>query len=239
MAERREINKEIAEDHLRPLVEDARKPVQKGPIAQLRAFGVAILSYPKALYRQFSGDLPKKYAREMETVDNPDARREGILKLVSYPFARKPPYTTRYEQIAAEPDLDYTVRAAAIRALNRARDKSATKIFIRYLDDRDFLVRLEAAKALANIPDEKAVPGLLRHLDSDDNKDVRIACADALRNFRTPEVSRALIDELPSRDFSVAWQSHRCLVIMTGRDYRYDVAAWLKFFNESQRPFLD
>src|SRR5215471_21688361 len=70
-------------------------------------------------WNYITGNTPKKAVKEMEDAASPDARREGINQLVSWKFARKPPYTTRYEQIARA-DSDWLVRATAIRALNRA-----------------------------------------------------------------------------------------------------------------------
>jgi len=196
-----------------------------------------------------SGHTPGKAAREMEDA-NPDRRRAGIADLViSWDFARKPPYTTRYKQIA-QSDPDYTVRAMAVRALNISRDKTATKIFIAALEDESELVRLEGAKALANVPDPDAVPALLRRLQgrrdttvdgrplsADEGKDVRIAAADALRNYHTLDVARTLVSYLNERDFSVAWQSRQSLVALTGRDLSYSQAAWLQYLSGPEKPF--
>src|SRR2546423_106987 len=81
-------------------------------------------------------------------------------------------------------DGDFLVRAVAIRALNRSRDRSATPIFMKALNDKNDVVRWEAAKALANVPDPESPEALARILtNAADNKDVRIAAADALRHY--------------------------------------------------------
>jgi hypothetical protein len=199
-----------------------------------------------------SGHTPKKAVAHMDDPTNADWRRLGIVDLAtSWDYARRPPYTTRYKQIA-QSDPDFTVRAMAIRALNISRDKSATPIFITALDDDNELVRLEAAKALANIPDPAAVPALLRHLQgqrevaaaaagrpsiSEEAKDVRIAVADALRHYRTLDVARSLVTYLNESDFGVAWQSRESLRALTGRDLKYDQAAWLNYLSGSEKPF--
>lgn len=196
-----------------------------------------------------SGHTPGKAARLMEH-QNPDQRRLGVADLaISWKFAHQPPYTTRYKQIAQN-DPDYTVRAMAIRALNIARDASATSIFIAALDDERELVRLEAAKALANVPDPKAAPALLRCLQGrretmvdgrpfslDEGKDVRIAAANALRHYRTLDVARTLVSYLNERDFAVAWQSRQSLRDLTGRDLNYDQAGWLQYLSGPEKPF--
>ena len=193
---------------------------------------------------------PAVATHEMNDPYSPDVRRIGTANLVTqWDFAKRPPYTARYKQMAQN-DPDYTVRAMAIRALNIARDNSATPIFIAALDDDNELIRLEACKALVNLPDPNAVPGLVRLLDGkrevvidgrpetvDEGKDVRIAAADALRRYRTITVARELVANLNDRDFGVAWQAHRSLITLTGKDLRYNESAWLGFLVGPEKPF--
>lgn len=199
---------------------------------------------------QSRGDNPATAARKMDDLNSPDLRRIGTAEMVTkWDFAKHPPYTTRYKQIAQN-DPDYTTRAMAIRALNIARDASATPIFIAALNDDHEIIRLEAAKALANIPDPKAVPALLQLLDGqreslvdgrlemvDESKDVRIAAADALKHYHTQDVARTLVHALNEREFGVAWQSRHSLIVLTGHDLKYDEAAWLAFLAGPNKPF--
>ncbi|HWB53208.1 MAG TPA: hypothetical protein VG722_03415, partial [Tepidisphaeraceae bacterium] len=62
----------------------------------------------------FTRKSPQTLVRMIDNSEFPDKRREGINGLVEYKFARHPPYTTRYEQIA-QLDPDFTVRSVAIR----------------------------------------------------------------------------------------------------------------------------
>ena len=221
------------------------------------AFGFIKLVFwdgPKHLIQMFTGNTAAKYARMMEDDKSGDVRRTGILHLVSnYSYARADPYTKRYWQIA-QGDPDYLVRVAAIRALNRSRDRNAIEVYVRSLDDSNPLVRLEAAKALANIPDASAVPALLRHLRPEidirpqgsgpgarperinEGRDIRIAAADALRNYKTKEVARALTEVLQDAQFEVSWQARQSLVLMTGHDFRYDVEKWREYLGR-ENPF--
>ncbi len=207
--------------------------------------------FPKGLYDYYQGRTPGRYARMMEDDQSPDNRRTGVVMLVSnYDFARKAPYTRRYWQIA-QGDPDYLVKSAAVRALNRSRDRAVKPVAIKLIDDANTIVRLEAAKALANIPDENAIPTLLKHLAGDievrgennrpealrENRDVRVACADALRNFKNKDVTKALIDVLDEKDFEVAWQARRSLMLMTGRDFRYDQSKWKDYMLKAANPF--
>ena len=184
-----------------------------------------------------SGKTPRNAAVKMEDQYFPDERREGINELVKKDFGKREPYTKRYDQIAKFDD-DWLVRATAIRALNRARDRSATPTFIAALSDKNEQVRLEACKALVHMPDENAVPGLVRIVqDPNEVRDVRIAAAEALQHYRTLEVARALTNNLAGRDFGVAWQSHQTLILLTGHDLRYDEAAWLAYLTGPEKPF--
>ena len=201
------------------------------------AFGHVLVAIPVRLYHLASRDTPLKFAALMEDAKSPDNRRDGMMELVQNRFARKDPYTKRYAQIAAQ-DPEYIVRGAAIRALNHSRSHEATELFVAGIDDTEITVRLEAAKALANIPVEKAIPRLIAHLQKDDSKDVRIACADALRNFKTLDVARALTAVMLDRDFAVSWQARQSLVLMTGRDFRYDEAAWLAYLSKGNESLL-
>ena len=204
----------------------------------------------RAIDYYLKGETPSKYAKMMEDDRSADQRREGILRLVAdYDFARAEPYTKRYEQIA-QADPNVLVRVAAVRALNASRDPGVTPLAIRYLDDPSVLLRLEAAKALANVPDEKAIPALTRHLAAQqevrgesgrtetavESRDVRVACADALRNYPNKDVARTLVDALREREFEVSWQARKSLTLMTGHDFRYDAAKWRAYL-DAPNPF--
>jgi len=208
-------------------------------------------TFPKQIFNFYTGNTPGRYARMMENDQSADQRRTGILRLVTdYDFARKDPYTQRYVQIA-QADPDSLVRVAAVRALDRSRRPTVTPVAIRYLDDVNPLLRLEAAKALANVPDERAIPVLTRHLaplmevrveggrieQVAESRDVRVAVADALRNYPNKDVSKALVDVLREKDFEVSWQARRSLVLMTGHDFKYDQTQWRDYFAKSDQPF--
>ena len=195
------------------------------------------------------GCAPVPAADAIKLMDDPrsaDARREGIADLVTvYDFARHPPYVGRYHQLAQH-DPDYTVRAMAVRALNVCRDPTATPIFIAALDDDAEPVRLEGAKALANVPDPAAIPPLLRAVRGTretvidgreavlpEDRDVRIAAADALHHYPTVDVERSLVGYLNETEFGVSWQARQSLIALTGRDLLYDEAAWLEYLVKS------
>jgi len=224
-------------------IDDDREPEQSENILAtvflfpFKAVG-AVLAVPARQIRIAGGDTPAKAVRMTIDTTSPDTRRQGVYKLVEYDFAHRPPYTTRYEQMAKD-DPDPTVRAAAIRASSRARDRHATPVFTAaFADSKESdLVRLEAAKGLANLPDPAAVPTLLKVIaNPDDNRDVRVAATDALKYYRSLEVGRALGNCIADRDFAVAWQARRSLVYLTHKDFQMDRGAWLGYIAGPEKP---
>ena len=173
----------------------------------------------------------------MEDDRSADARRRGINALLRWDFAQNGPYVRRYRQIARN-DADPYVRSIAIRALNRSRDPESRPLFIESLSDASELVRLEAAKALVNLPDPAAAEPLIRLVTkAEEDRDVRIAAAEALGFYKRIEVARALTPRLGELDFSVAWQARRSLHRLTGKDFSYNEAAWLEFISGPAKPF--
>jgi hypothetical protein len=184
-----------------------------------------------------AGRTPLADARKMEDPDFPDERRTGMFRLVERDFGKKPPYTTRYKQIA-ELDSSPLVRASAIRALNISRDEDAKPLYISSLAAEDPGQRMEAANALYNMPDEKAIPGLLKlFADVRQPVDVRVAAGRALKNYPRLDVARSLAAQLGARDFSVAYQARLSLMAITNRDFRYDEALWLAYLTGPEKPF--
>ena len=184
-----------------------------------------------------TGHSAARYAKDLFH-RNPDIRRKAVYALSDQRYGRRAPYTEYYAHMAGD-DRDQTVRAAAIRALNRSRDAGETGNYITQLSDPSPWVRLEAVKALANIPDPKAVPVLLKLLaDESQTHDIRLASADALRAYPQSDVAQGLIRVLSDRDFGVSWQARQSLNLMTARDFRYDQQAWLTYLTSADQPFV-
>jgi hypothetical protein len=216
--------------------EDVRvTPLYKTPFD---AFGVGfdvLIGDPIVHFFDYiTHDSASYAARKMADTRSPDNQREGMLRLTDFEFARRGIYIKGYE-ILARNGGDFTVRAAGLRALNRCRARGYTVLFLESLSDDQELVRLEAADALGNIPDPDAIPLLVVHMgaDAEPSADVRIACAEALRNFHTVEVMRDLTEELDDQDFGVAWQARQSLELLTGQDFRYDAKAWLNYLSSA------
>ena len=209
----------------------------------------AIADQLERLYNYITGDTPFKAAKDLLDPSYPDRRRKAIIYLADHAYGRQDPYVAYIIEMART-DSDYLVRAMAIRALNRARARAAVPVFVAAMEDQQEFVRLEAAKALANIPDPSAVAALTRHLqptyevavaerreNREESNDVRVACADALRSFKDITTAQSLVRALRDQSFGVSWQARRSLMLMTGKDYRYDQAAWLTYLSGAEKPF--
>ena len=184
-----------------------------------------------------TGNTAGRSARLALDDQSADNRRRGIVRLADRDFGRTETYLRLY-RIMARDDEDPLVRATAIRSLHRARDAESTDLYVRALNDKSELVRLEAAKALAKMPDESAVEPLRQLVDNpQENRDVRIAATSALKHYRDLGVARSLAATLAGRDFSVAWQARQSLRRLTGQDFAYDEAAWLRYLTETDQPF--
>jgi HEAT repeats len=205
-------------------------PLYKTPLEALGVGLDGIFVRPWAIFFDYiSHDSPAYAARKMEDPNSPDLQREGMLRLADFAACRRGIYIKGYAHFAKDTE-DYTVRAAAIRALNRCRATGYTSLFLEAINDDQPLVRLEAADALGNIPDPTAIPLLELHMgDIEPSLDVRVACADALRNYHTAEVMHALVGELNDQEFALAWQARQSLELLTAQDFRYDQKAWLNY----------
>jgi hypothetical protein len=221
----------IVENQQRLAGEDVRiVPLYKTPLVALGLGLDAVFCEPFVHFYDYVTHDTAPYAEmKMEDKSSPDNQREGMLRLTDFEFARHGNYPDRYA-IEARSGGDYTVRAAGLRALNRCRARGHTLLFLESLTDDRELIRLEAADALGNIPDPEAIAALVAHLGNvEPSADVRIACAEALRNYHTHEAMQALIDQLNDEDFGVAWQARQSLEMLTGQDFRYDARAWINY----------
>jgi hypothetical protein len=225
----------VAENQQRLAGEDHRlTPLYLSPMQAVGA------GYDKAIGDPFSHfwdyitkDTAGIAARKAVDAYSADNRIAGTLRLADFQYARLGHPEWKGFAISAN-DPDYAVAAAGLRALNRCRATGYTSLFLIKLEDNEPLVRLEAADALSNIPDPAAIEALKTHLEIDISVDVRISCADALRNYKTIEVAKTLVNQLDDKNFGVAWQSRQSLALITGQDFRYDQSAWLTYLTQAK-----
>ncbi|MGD1278369.1 MAG: HEAT repeat domain-containing protein [Tepidisphaeraceae bacterium] len=228
----KDLYKEAVMDNQQCLAgEDHRiQPLYRTPTQAVGAGFHDLFIHPMDSFFDWLGHAtPGVAVRKMLDPDSADNRREGTLRMTDFAYARTGATVKFYARVAD--DRDYVVRAAGLRALNRCRARGHSGLFLKYLDDDEPLVRLQAADALSNIPDPSTVHALIEHMRSDISGDVKIACAEALRNFKDAQVASALVDVLDDKNFAVAWQARQSLALITGQDFRYDKKAWLNYFS--------
>ncbi len=225
----------LVEDRQRAKTEDDREAFSAAWPLQKAADGIG--DFFSRAWNLLTGHTPFDAAKAMIDPNSADRRREAVVYFADREYGRKAPYVDYYAEMARS-DLDPTVKAMAIRALNRARARQHSQIYIPSLKDTNEQVRLEAVKALANMPDDAAADALVRVLNNvEESTDVRVAAADALRGYKNVQVAQALARALMDRQFGVAWQARKSLKLMTGKDYRYDQAGWLTYLSGAEKPF--
>jgi hypothetical protein len=213
--------------------EDVRVvPLYKTPLEAVGVGFNVLIGQPIVNFFDYITHDNLAYAtRNMENSSSPDKQREGLLRMTDFKRARQGIYLNGYAIFARE-GQDFTIRAAGIRALNRCRAQGHTLFFLQCLGDEEPLIQLEAADALSNIPDPRAIPTLISQMqDQAVDVDVRIACADALRCYHSPQVTDALAHILDDSEFGLVWQARQSLELLTGQDFRYDAKAWLNYLS--------
>lgn len=221
---------------LRSSSDDRRPPVGVDASATTQPAGVFSLagSAKTRVSEWFSLDEFKAAAVDLKS-ESADRRRRAIEQVVARTYGRREPYLNVY-RTTAQFDPDGLVRATAVRAINRSRDESATGVLVAALGDGEPRVRLEAAKALCNLPTPPAEAPLRKlATTAEEDVDTRIAALDALRHYRSLDTQRALVAQLNSGTFALAWQSRRSLFLQTTADYRYDESAWLNYLTGATR----
>jgi hypothetical protein len=219
---------------------DLRRPTVNEPeLASTQpSYFASIRQSFDAPVRYLTGDTYSKMAADLESNDA-NRRRAAVLDYAESIGARDAGIRKAY-RVMAQFDNDPLVRAAAVRAINITRDTDpdAGAVILKALKDGHDAVRLEAVKAIANLPQQGVAPQLIATLTDDKQPlDLRIACADALRHYRSPETARALIKQLgQTANFALSWQSRRSLYLMTGKDLRYSEAAWLDYIASADKP---
>src|SRR5258706_3218778 len=82
---------------------------------------------------------------------SPDHRRQGVIYLFDYTFGRHDPYAKRYMDMA-QGDADFSVRAMALRALNRSRDRRAIPIFVVAVEEKNEAGGVDAGRGEVKAP---------------------------------------------------------------------------------------
>jgi HEAT repeat protein len=97
------------------------------------------------------------------------------------------------------------------------------------LSDSAPTVRVAACRALGQIPAPEAQAALLEALNSDTDIDVRLAAADALKNFPNRQTIDGLAVALDDRDPALQYRAMQTLSEVTGQSLGNSVAAWRQY----------
>jgi HEAT repeat protein len=127
-------------------------------------------------------------------------------------------------QMQVEPDP--LVRQAVIRAIAEFRTPIAQQVLEAGLADDDEAVRVACCQELGRRGEEASVAVLANVIRSEKNIDVRLAAAEALGKFKSPEAVQALIVALEDRDPAMQYVGVQSMKAVTGQDYGPDVQAW-------------
>ena len=111
-------------------------------------------------------------------------------------------------------------------ALGKAGDVKYLDDVVRALSDQSATVRWDAALALAGVRGPSAEKPLIHGALNDSSADVRSACAQTLRHYRSRRVVRTLVKCLDDASLAVRFNAHASLVKLTGIDMGMDSRAW-------------
>jgi HEAT repeat protein len=184
---------------------------------------------------------PMDAAANLFNVTSPDERRDAIAYLAVQKYGHEPAYMKAYKILTTDPHP--MVRAQAMRALGTSHQNEAVPYLVdgnapantagkTGLSDPDAEVRRDAAQGLQETFNESAIPALTAHVVDDVDEQVRMACARALKNGRTPAAYRALITALDDKNAGVVYYALQSLQITTGQLLGYDAKAWLGWYQQ-------
>ncbi len=182
--------------------------------------------------------------------EDPNERLHALRELKkSGSFAE--PWAVSAVGLIAQTDPSSTIRAYATYLLGKVATDECVNILAEVLDDPSAKVRRASALALSEIDFEsgnissttkrKSKSSLISVLTADEDVDVRIYSARALRSFKDKEVLYALISALKDSDFAVKYEAEQSLIALTGRTFHYNAESWLAWLQnpENKDPFED
>jgi len=185
--------------------------------------------------KKMFGPSPKVLVKQMFESDDPDLRRDAIERLSEKDWGRRGSYLKAYAILTEDPAA--TVRSAAVRALGRSGNAEYAKEVIAALSDRKASVRTDAAVALDSIFAPDAIEPLSARATSDVSPDVRVAAAQALRQYRRADVLETLLRCLDDPKLAVRSRAAESLTELTGENAGTDARAWRRILDGKTDPF--
>jgi len=200
-------------------------------ICGCRSFG------PPAGYKAGQLLLPDSPTRDRAALHdkNPDIRRWSILSLAQQGDERITPEIALHLNPSLEPSP--LVRSTAAIALMRLGDQRAVPALDRACSDNEPFVRADAVLALGALGGPDTVPRLTGILRDDNDIRVRRHAARALALTGSRTAFEPLIEELANQDDSLAFECHRALGRLSGKDLppvRHAWTEWVKAMDASR-----
>ncbi len=167
-----------------------------------------------------------RMALDTKSADN---RREGIVRLSRHSGGLDNAVLPVYDVVAANRSEEPFVRGVAILALGQAGNDKYLPTVLAALDDSQPSVRWDAAVALESLHGPAAIEPLGRHALDDGSADVRVASAKALGHYMDRRAVVALVRCLADKEFGVVANAHKSLTSISGKDFGYDIRAWVEY----------
>ena len=181
----------------------------------------------------FKAKSPSEAARGAMDPTDPDKRREGITLLSNAPFGGVEIYVKMYRD-SVDNERDPIVKTAAIQALGKHGQSEDALHILPHLAHPNDQVRWAAARALQRLHNPAVVPDLLRALGNEtENKDVRIAAAQALAQYPEDRVFQGLVGALNARDLAINTAAEESLHTLTGQVFNLSAPDWLAWYEQA------
>lgn len=203
------------------------------------------ISENNSIFAAFQPPSPVQAAIWMNDPYDADKRYRGTNLLANAPFGGEDVYVKAYRiKLGAPPadgvDDDPGVRGVAARALAMHGEPGDADLILPLLKEPDRRVRLEAVRALQRIHNPKAVEPLmaLTSQRTEEDVDVRAEACVALGQYAERRVMNVLIAALNDDSLVVQRSASQSLSTLTGQDLGDDPAAWVRFSDSTQTPFV-
>jgi HEAT repeat protein len=168
--------------------------------------------------------------------ERPDERREALHVVAADRSARAIPTMVQVFCLEARSDTDPMVRSAAVQGLRFMEGPEVVpSLVLVAAKDGSPYVRADAVAALGLKVEGAAA--LMQVLQADRAADVRVAAAEALRNFKDKAAAQALVAAMADSSLAVALKAWESLRYMTGHDLPREAKPWEEFLADAADPF--
>lgn len=187
-------------------------------------------SFVSSILHNFQGKSPVAETRSMFDTTDASDRMAGMAWLARQKYGHDKPYMEAYRLLSTDPNP--LVRGQAMIALGTSHDPSVAPTLLLGLKDKSKFVRMCSAMALTYVNNPISIGPLLRHLHKDQDMQVRINSAKALKYYKTSRVLRALINTLDDHNVALVQYAWADLTQETGQKLPQHSGPWRKWFKQ-------